>query len=111
MKLRLKYLLKPIRHNGLDFKILEMDEQFRHTLGSSCPIFSCKNKWLIHSEINPHIDQDEKVIYLRGHNRAYDNICAFVLFKNTYARDTAIAEIHEALKEWSLNWFKENGKG
>ncbi len=114
--LRLKYRLEPIGEKSLEFEIYEMDEIFRcpsYTEGCQFPkqnMISTKNA-LVTSFQYPFIfigGFNGLSIGLRGNVRYNDHKIISVNFNSEKERNRNIKQIHSALKEWSINWFKTN---
>lgn len=108
-KLRLKYRLEPIGETGLEFQVLEMDEKFRVNYEENKE-FIASNGVRVISDDCAEIWKTEFTIFLRGKKKYYDKRVHKSIFKTLLHRRDAINKIHFALKEWSVKWFKKEGK-
>ena len=101
--LRLKYRLEPIGENKLEFHVLKMDEKFRNKAAINLS-FRSKNGITVYSDGGPEIDG--RSIFLRGKYKEYDRCVEKYTYSSRERRDEAFHKIHAALKEWSVEWFK-----
>lgn len=86
------------------FQILWMDERFRR--GNK---YATSTKMTICSDIHPEINYDAKTLYLQGNSTHANNDIVGNEFGSYQKASKFIADIHQALEEWSNNWegFKE----
>ncbi len=106
-KLRLKYELKPHRtRNSFTFRVHKMDDLFRCKNISQGNVFTASNGWTVRSLGYPEVFCPGKCIFLLGFEVFDDNVHVSKRFGSKSDRDLNIKQIHEALKEWSVEWFK-----
>lgn len=104
----LKVMLKPIG-NSIVYYVVYQAESQRYAVSrapkkdESVLTFKAKNGWSVRSAAQPSLDVDIKTIHLRGDTKDRDEIVRVIDFYTPAERDSTLAEIKEALGEWSKN--------
>ena len=105
---KLKYRLSVLPNDGIytvSFRVLEMDERFRHVDGrnDSCH-FTASNGLSIQSYGAPQLQVSTGSVFLRGYNKNLDDCRSYSDFPSKRQAEEYVAKVHAALREWAEKW-------
>lgn len=101
-KMKIKYDLQ-VFHNLVLFKVLEMDEKYRHTAGdcTGTEIYTSSNGIIIASSSNPTISSRFNTVYVLGENKFNDNFVTTIKFDTVLKAQEYANKVRFALEEWN----------